>query len=118
MNAYYRNFATVILRHEPIDVTMELVSNLVPHVWTPMIQFYILLLNEVQVSSIKRDHQSLSCPLIFLNEIRSIMLVTLVIKFRIYGATALSIMAERCYTECRGAECMNKPFHWLPFHPS
>ena len=49
VNSYYRNFAIVVLRREPIDVTMELISNLAPHIWTPIHKFYLDLVHQVQV---------------------------------------------------------------------
>jgi hypothetical protein len=51
LNSYYRLFLGTVLRREPIDVTMEFMANLVPHIWTPATKFYVNVLQEIQTQS-------------------------------------------------------------------
>jgi hypothetical protein len=51
LNMYYRHFVNIALRREPVDVTMDLISNLVPHIWTPTHRFYQDLMKEIMFQS-------------------------------------------------------------------
>lgn len=50
-NQYYRSFMGIIQRREPLDVLMEYVSILVPHIWSPPHRFYLNILKEIKLQS-------------------------------------------------------------------
>ena len=46
---FFRHFMATVLRNESIDVSMELYSTLVPHVFSPNIDFYRQLIQEIDI---------------------------------------------------------------------